>query len=304
MKIFDSFGSTVSEGAKVVSEKTKKATGVASIKTQINSTKSGLTKLYKDLGKAYYENPEDAEVLTDIVNEINNVNDKVAILEKKLAAKQGKIKCEACGEYMSADYAYCPKCGVQVEQVEDVKETLADKLEAAGEKIKEAVKDADLKDKLETAGEKVKTFAEEKELKEKLANAGEKVKTFAEEKELKEKLANAGEKVKNFAEEKELKEKFGSAAKGLGEKFGTALNGAKEFINKKTNPEDIYDMEDVVDEPSVNCDATTVDDVVDTAVESAETVVENAAEEVKETVVDPVSEVKDVVEETTENKTE
>lgn len=270
MKFFESFGSTVSDGAKVVSEKTKKVTGVASIKTQINSTKSGLTKLYKDLGKAYYEDPENAEALADIVNEINNVNDKVAILEKKLAVKQGKIKCEACGEYMSAEYAYCPKCGAQVEVVEEVKETLADKLGAAGEKIKEAVKDADLKEKFETAGEKVKTFAEEKE----------------------------------------LKEKFGNAAKGLGEKLGTALNGAKDFINKKTNPEDIYDMEDVADEPSVDCDATTVEDVADTVVENVETVVETTTEEVKkveevkETVVDTASEVKEVVEETIENKTE
>lgn len=304
MKIFDSFGSTVSEGAKVVSEKTKKATGVASIKTQINSTKSGLTKLYKDLGKAYYENPEDAEALTDIVNEINNINDKVAILEKKLAAKQGKIKCEACGEYMSADYAYCPKCGAQVEQVEEVKETLANKLEAAGEKIKEVVKDADLKEKINTAGEKVKTFAEEKELKEKLSNAGEKVKTLAEEKELKEKFANAGEKVKAFAEEKELKEKVGNAAKGLGEKLGSAISGAKDFINKKTNPEDIYDMEDVADEPSVECDSTPVEEAVKVAEEVTETVV-NATEEVAEEVKEVIEEVKEAVgEDTAENKTE
>ena len=154
MKFFESFGSTVSDGAKVVSEKTKKVTGVASIKTQINSTKSGLTKLYKDLGKAYYEDPENAEALADIVNEINNVNDKVAILEKKLAVKQGKIKCEACGEYMSAEYAYCPKCGAQVEVAEHFLPAFAETAnlnEPRADRIEEA--DADQKDDQNVVGE-------------------------------------------------------------------------------------------------------------------------------------------------------
>ena len=93
-----------------------------------------------------------------------------------------------------------------------------------------------------------------------------------------------------------------------GEKLGSAISGAKDFINKKTNPEDIYDMEDVADEPSVECDLTPVEEAVKVAEEVTETVV-NATEEVAETVAEEVKEVVEevkeaVVEDTAENKTE
>ena len=55
-------------------------------------------------------------------------------------------------------------------------------------------------------------------------------------------------------------------------------------ITNKTNKskeKPIEDNEDVADEPSVDCDATTVEDVADTVVENVETVVEATTEEVK-----------------------
>lgn len=268
MKVLGNFGSTVSSGVKVVANKTKKATGIATLKSQINAEKAGLNKLYIELGKAYSDNAGQADEYKELLDKIANSKKKLDSLETKLALSEGKIKCDFCGEYMSSEFAFCPKCGSKLvpPAEEDKAQIIKEKINAAADKVKETVKDADIKEKIETAGTKVKEFAQEKELKEKIENAGTKVKEFAQDKEIKEKIETAGSKAKEVA-------------KDLGGMVGGALESAKVYFNKK-NTSDIVDMEDVADEPSIDAE-----DVEKAPEDTVEEVVEKVAKEaVAETV--------------------
>ncbi len=279
MKVLGSFSSTLSDGVKVVADKTKKATGVASLKAKINTTNADLAKLYKELGQAYCDNDGNAEAIQDILEEIKVDKDKINVLEKKLALATGKIKCEVCGEYVNTEYSFCPKCGekvvLPVPEEKITVEALKEKINAATDKVKETVKDAELKEKIGEAADKVKETVKDAELKDKLENAGNKVKEFAQDKELKDKFETVGSKAKEVA-------------KDLGGMVGSAIDASKEYFSKKT-PSDIVNMEDVADEPSVDAED------VEKAAEDVAEAVEDAAKDVAETVADAAEDVAEAV---------
>lgn len=254
MSTLENLGASISEGAKVVANKTRKVSGIASLKAQKSGAKTELSKLYKALGEAYYNDHADETVAyADIKDDIADVLKKIDKIDRKLADARGNVKCDACGEYVDNSSSFCPKCGAKIvalveeeaEECEDGQESLKDKLGAAGNKVKEAVKDAEIKEKLGAAGNKVKEAVKDAELKDKFEAAGNKVKEVVNDPELKNKLNQAGDKAKEVAKE-------------VGGKVSDVIGDAKEYFNNKKNPEDIVNVDDVKDEPSVEAPAEEV----------------------------------------------
>ena len=86
MSFLENLGATLGGGAKVVANKTKEISGIASIKAQIAAAETSLGKLYKDLGKAYYEDNKESTVYGEKMSEIAAVLDKIEGLKAKLTA--------------------------------------------------------------------------------------------------------------------------------------------------------------------------------------------------------------------------
>ena len=85
MSILENLGATLGSGAKVVADKTKEISGIAAIKAQVAAAEANLGKLYKDLGKAYYEDNKESAVYGEKMSEIAAVIAKIDGLKDKLA---------------------------------------------------------------------------------------------------------------------------------------------------------------------------------------------------------------------------
>ena len=120
MKFFEDLGATFGNGAKVVADKTKELSTVASIKAQIGKAEATLGKLYKDLGKAYYEEHKDSTAYGEQVSEVSAVIAKIEALNMKLTATQGGKLCGTCGEVIDKGSAFCPKCGAKAEDAVEI----------------------------------------------------------------------------------------------------------------------------------------------------------------------------------------
>ena len=116
MKFFEDLGATIGNGAKVAADKTKEVAGVASVKAKMSTAEANLGKLYRDLGKAYYEDNKESNAYAEITRQIKEQLAKVEELEKKLMEAQGCVKCPECGEMVPKDSSFCQKCGAKVNE--------------------------------------------------------------------------------------------------------------------------------------------------------------------------------------------
>lgn len=131
MDFFDNLRDKLATTGKDVSDKAKEAAAVAKLKTQISLEEGKLKGLYADLGKAYYENPED-ENIEAYKDSITAVKEVLAGYEADLADLKGLKTCTNCGARMAKEVLFCSKCGAKNEVPEP---------EAAEEKAAEAVQE-------------------------------------------------------------------------------------------------------------------------------------------------------------------
>lgn len=122
MSFFENLGASLGGGAKTVVDKTKELSGVAAVKAQISSQEASLGKLYRDLGKAYYEANKIDAAFAEKIAEINAVKAKISELDAKLGDIQGTVRCEVCGEPIPKTSTFCPKCGAKKEASDEAVE--------------------------------------------------------------------------------------------------------------------------------------------------------------------------------------
>ena len=120
---FDNLRDKVVAAGKDVSEKAKETAAMAKLQTQISVEKNKLKGLYTDLGKAYYENPED-ENIAAYKDSIDAIMEIIASYEKELAALKGLKSCEGCGATMAKEVLFCSKCGTKNEIPEEAEEDI------------------------------------------------------------------------------------------------------------------------------------------------------------------------------------
>ena len=115
---FDNLRDKLVATGKDVSEKAKETAAIAKLQTQISVEKNKMKGLYTELGKAYYENPEDENVAA-YRDSIDAVKEIIASYEKELAALKGLKHCEGCGAPMAKEVLFCSKCGTKNEIPEE-----------------------------------------------------------------------------------------------------------------------------------------------------------------------------------------
>ncbi len=135
MDFFDNLRDKLATTGKDVSDKAKEAAAIAKLKTQISLEEGKLKGLYADLGKAFYENPED-ENIEAYKDSITAVKEVLAGYEEELANRKGLKTCTNCGARMAKEVLFCSKCGAKNE----VPEPEAKEEETDEEAVQEAKK--------------------------------------------------------------------------------------------------------------------------------------------------------------------
>ena len=132
MEFFDKLGKKASEAYKVTADKTGKLAKEAKLRLKMNELKGNINDIYKDIGKAIYENhiKEEKEDLSKELEEkcikIDCLSDEIESILKQCLELKDKKQCQNCYTEIEIDTKFCPKCGEKQEEIvkEDVEETL------------------------------------------------------------------------------------------------------------------------------------------------------------------------------------
>ena len=115
------FLNDLSRGLKVtgqtVAQKTKEIGETVQIKSQINTEKETITRLYAVIGKQIFEsaNEEAEKKFFTEFGSIRKAMNKIAELEASLTGMDGCIFCSECGARIDKNSKFCMKCGAAVD---------------------------------------------------------------------------------------------------------------------------------------------------------------------------------------------
>ena len=115
------FFNDLTRGLKVtgqtVAQKTKEIGETVQVKSQINTEKETITRLYAAIGKQIFESgSEEAEkkFFTEF-GSIRKAMNKIAELEATLTGMDGCIFCSECGARIDKNSKFCMKCGKPID---------------------------------------------------------------------------------------------------------------------------------------------------------------------------------------------
>lgn len=118
MAFWENLGGTITAKSKEMADKAKNFTDIASLKGQIVAQENVILRQYKEIGREYYAaHKDDAEVeFPEAMETVKKAEDIIEELKKKIADLSGTKHCEACGNEVPEDSAFCPKCGAKMEE--------------------------------------------------------------------------------------------------------------------------------------------------------------------------------------------
>jgi uncharacterized protein YpuA (DUF1002 family) len=107
----------VSTGAEV-SQKAKEVSQVVSLKNKIHTEEGKITQLYQNIGQKFFEDHKDDEdaAYAEDIRSIIAAKEGIRTLKEQINEINGTGTCPQCNETISADAAFCPKCGAKIEQ--------------------------------------------------------------------------------------------------------------------------------------------------------------------------------------------
>lgn len=117
MAFFDELTKGIKATSQTVAQKTKEIGETVQIKSQMNTEKETIARLYESIGKQVFElaNEEAEEKFTSEFASIRSAMNKIAELESALADMDGCIICQTCGAKIDKASKFCMSCGAPVE---------------------------------------------------------------------------------------------------------------------------------------------------------------------------------------------
>lgn len=118
MAFFDDLGKKISQTGQDVVRKTKNFADTTKISAQIAEQERQLDKLYRQLGKHYYDKCKDApeEDLRMFVDAITQSQEWIRQQQAQIEQIKGTVKCAVCGSDVPDSYLYCSVCGSTMPQ--------------------------------------------------------------------------------------------------------------------------------------------------------------------------------------------
>ena len=120
MAFFDQVGKFVSDAGQSVAHSTKNLAAVAQLNSEISEKEKKISKLYIEIGQAYYEkHKKDPQAEgTEQINEISALLADIAQCKDKIKQIKGVTKCENCGAEVPIGAAFCNACGAKINSAE------------------------------------------------------------------------------------------------------------------------------------------------------------------------------------------
>lgn len=157
MALFDKITDIFNSTSKEISKKAKDVISTVKLESEITGEETKIRDAFLQIGEQYFEAFKDDpdSPYAKIIAAITESKSKIEGLRGQINDLKGLVKCPACGEAVSADQAFCPKCGAKlpekpveekveeaVEEVKEAAEEVAEEVKEAAEEVKEAVEDA------------------------------------------------------------------------------------------------------------------------------------------------------------------
>ena len=126
MDFFEKLNKKATEAYKATKERASTLSEELRIKGRINETKEKVESLYIEIGKTVYTELKDGKTVAEEeilkkCDEISQNNDEISKLKDRLLNIRKLRTCVQCGEKISKDDLYCPKCGKEQPKEENVK---------------------------------------------------------------------------------------------------------------------------------------------------------------------------------------
>lgn len=120
MAFLDSIKDKFTSAAQSVTTKTKKSLESTKLGGEIRSANGDLEDLFKQLGRAYYEDCSDTAKIKALISSIDELNERIEDLEIQRRSLRDEYECPACGEILKTDVRFCSYCGARLPEVKAV----------------------------------------------------------------------------------------------------------------------------------------------------------------------------------------
>ena len=119
MAFIDELKKSAVDFAGKAKQQTTKITGITKINLAIKSNESKLAAVYEEIGRLFYlaerEGTDNTEAIATAIMKADKYNADIELAKRDLA-KLRKIKnCDACGNEIGRDFAFCNFCGAKQE---------------------------------------------------------------------------------------------------------------------------------------------------------------------------------------------
>ena len=161
MEFFEKLGKKASATYKTAAEKTNKLASDTKLKSKINSNKSKIKDIYKEIGKKVYQKYTlggELDIKDDIENELSRIDElskEIEDFERQRLELSDVKECINCKEKIEKSSVFCSKCGTKQPE-EPVHE-----VEVVGESDSEGEKEE--VEKEEIINEQMEIFEDEDE---------------------------------------------------------------------------------------------------------------------------------------------
>lgn len=155
MALFDKLTDIFNSTGKEIGKKAKDVISTVKLEGEITGQETKIRDAFLKIGEQYFEAFKDDpdSPYAKIIAEVTEAKAKIADLRNQINDLKGLVKCPVCGEAVSADQAFCPKCGAKLPE-----KAVEEKVEEAVEEVKEAAEEVveEVKDAVEDAAEEIK----------------------------------------------------------------------------------------------------------------------------------------------------
>ena len=121
-ELFDEFKDKAKTVYGTASKVTSDVVDMSKVRYQIKQTQWEIEKTYAKLGAIAYDVHKGSEDLEEIkalaVAEIDDLNEKLDELEKRLRAYKKVSKCPSCNKENDAEFSFCSRCGAELEKID------------------------------------------------------------------------------------------------------------------------------------------------------------------------------------------
>lgn len=116
MAFFDKLSNTISAAGKDGLNKAKELKDTAKISMDIKEREGAIQRMYRELGKAYYQDHKDDENAEyDQILAIKAAFEEIGELKANKDEIRGIKRCPECGNPVSQEAKFCASCGAKCE---------------------------------------------------------------------------------------------------------------------------------------------------------------------------------------------